>query len=72
MNKGQKDNDWFDISLKHLDHSEYAQALVAINEYLKVERGNRQGKLLKALITRELSNYKFALKILKEKKIKRN
>ena len=58
--------DWYNIALKHLDKENYAQAIVAIDKYVELNPENKYGKLLKAIIFGDLSNYDLALQLLNE------
>ena len=65
-NTKKKDKDWFDIASEHHDEENYAQALVAINKYVENHPKSKSGKLLKAVIYRDLANYTLAIQLLEE------
>ncbi len=58
--------DSFTIALDHLTKGNYSQAIVTIEKYLNQNPENKFGKLLKAIIHRNLSNYELALQLLSE------
>jgi tetratricopeptide (TPR) repeat protein len=62
----QEDKDWFDKALEYLDDENYSQAIVAIKKYVVQNPKNKRGKLLKAIIYGDLSNYNLVLQILEE------
>lgn len=68
----QKDKDWFDIALEHSSEQNYSQAILAIEKYVKQNPDNRRGKLLRAIIYRDLSNFDLAVQILSEIKPTKN
>lgn len=62
----QNKKDWFDLALEYQSKENYSKALIAINKYIDLNPQNKNGKLLKAVIYGDLSNYNLVLKILKE------
>lgn len=62
----QEDKDWFDKALEYQEEENYSQAIVAIEKYVEQNPLNKRGKLLKAVIYGDLSNYELVLKILEE------
>lgn len=62
----QEDKDWFDKALEYQEDGNYSQAIVAISKYVEQNPSNKRGKLLKAVIYGDLSNYELVLQILDE------
>lgn len=62
----QEDKDWFDIALHHYHEQNYSQAILSIEKYVEQNPDNKRGKLLRAIIYRELSNFDLVLQILNE------
>lgn len=60
----RENKDWFDKALVFQDEQNYSQAIVAIEKFISLNPGNKNGKLLKAVINGELSNYDLVLKLL--------
>lgn len=60
------DKDWFEMALDNFHEDNYSQALVAITKYTEEKPEDKNGKLLKAIICREMSNYPLAFRIFNE------
>jgi len=62
----KRSKDWFDRTLEHNEDGNYSQALVAISKYVEEHPGNKNGKLLQALVYRELSSFDKSLELLRD------
>ena len=62
----QEGKDWFDKALDYQEEENYSQAIVAIEKYVEQNPSNKRGKLLRAVIYGDLSNYELVLQILDE------
>jgi len=60
------EKDWFKIALTHFDAGNYSQALLAVSRYINENPESQTGKLLKAVLCRELCNFNLSLSLLKE------
>ena len=60
------EKDWFEQALDNFHEDNYSQALFAITKYTAAKPEDKNGKLLKAIISREMSNYPLAFSIFNE------
>jgi tetratricopeptide (TPR) repeat protein len=56
--------DWYNVALEQLDQENYSQALISIDWYIEGNPDNKYGKLLRAIIYGDLSNYNMVIEIL--------